>query len=132
MGITVAWEDEQQTIIRLTYEGVWENEEFRNSSYQSMVMMRSVNHPVYVINDFTKSEMPPLGVLWQARSTNQMRPSNWGGGVAITSDSVIRSLIDVFIHVYMLSRQQRDQFVVSTNEAALEIIARLKRENRVS
>jgi len=131
MGITVTWDDEQKTILRLAYCGPWTNEEFFDAGKQSIEMLQIVNHPVYVINDFSSSDLPPLGALWQARGLSQHRPPNWSGGVAITGDAVIRNLIDIFVHVYML-RGQRDQFVVETDEQALAIIARLKRENQVS
>jgi hypothetical protein len=132
MAITVVWEDVDQTILGMTYAGLWDTPDFRNAGLQAILMVRSVKHPVYVVTDYTQSASQPVGLLWQARDLSGMRPPNWGGGVTVTQDLFMRSLLEIFIHVYMLRHHQRNQFVASTKEEALEIIARLKRENQVS
>lgn len=128
MGIIVNWDDDDQTVLRMTYQGEWDNDQFRAAAMEALMLVRGVRHAVYVVNDFSESEFPPLGALWQARMINQMRPPNWNGGVIIVRDSLIKSLIDTFIQVYMLARQQRRQFIVSSNEEALAVIAHLKQE----
>jgi hypothetical protein len=93
-------------------------------------MIRSVNHPVYVISDFSASASLPLGVLWKARDLNRMRPPNWEAGITITQDTLIKSLLDLFGHVYLGQRGRRI-YVVKTNPEALALIDKLKREKRV-
>ncbi len=132
MGITVAWGDEQQTLICMTYQGHWSNEEFRNAGMQVVLMMRTVSHPIYIVNDFSTSEIAPLGSLWQGRNLSRMRPPNWAGAVVITADEMLINLVDIFMTVYMAISHRQSLFFARTYEEALEIIARLKRENRVS
>jgi hypothetical protein len=132
MAIIISWVDEEMTIIRLAFQGQWSNEEFRSSGLQAVLMVRSVSHLVYVINDFSASEVLPLGILWQGRNLGQMRPPNWGGAAVITSDAVLINLVEVFMGVYMALSHRQSLFFAKTYEEALEIIARLKRENRVS
>ena len=132
MAITISWVDEEKTIVQLTYQGRWSNEEFRASGLQAILMIRSVSYLVYVINDFTASEVLPFGSLWQGRNLGQMRPPNWGGAVVITADAVVINLVEVFMSVYMALSHRQSLFFAKTHEEALEIIARRKKEKRVS
>jgi len=132
MGVTADWEDEQHTVIRIVFQGNWNNEEFRNAGLQVVLMMANVRHMVYVINDFRASDALPIGVLWQARNLSRMRPVNWGGAVIITTDFLVTQVAEVFKAVYMLIRHSQSLYFAGTNEEALKIIARMKQENRVS
>jgi len=131
MGVTVAWDDAQQTIIRLSFEAPWGAEQLRSAGVQTILLMRSVSHSVYVISDFSSSGSLPLGVFWQARELNRMSAPNWRATVAITNDSLIRNLVDIFSRIYM-GPQERQSFVVKTNEEAYEIIEQLKKDNVVT
>jgi hypothetical protein len=132
MAITVSWVDDEQTVLLMNFQGEWNNDELRSTGIQAILMVRSTNHPVYVLSDYTASETAPLGVLMQARDLNAMRPPNWAGGVTITQDLFLKGLLEVFVHIYMLRRHQRNQYVADTYAEALELVARLKKENRVS
>jgi hypothetical protein len=131
MGVTVAWDDEEHTVVRLTLSDMWSAEDLRAIGIQTILLLRSVPHPVYVITDFSASKSLPIGVFWQARELNRMRAPNWAGGIAITHDPLIKNLIDIFARVY-LGKQQRRSFIVTTYEEAYEIINRLKKDNQVS
>lgn len=124
MGITVAWQDADQRVVHIVYKGQWTNEEFRVAAYEAMALVRTVNHPVYVIDDFSASDGLPLGVFWQASNSAQFRPPNWAGGIAITRDLLLRSLIDIFSRVY-LGKHERRVFVANDLEEAHAIIDRL-------
>ncbi len=126
MAITFTWEADD--LLRIRYQGQWKSDEFYESGRQAIFMVRSRQHPVYLINDFSESEMPPLGVLWQARNIEPMRPANWAGGVIITRDSLLIHLADVFMSVYMRVQQRRRLYIVNSNAEALEKIAQLREE----
>ena len=131
MGITVAWDDAEQTIVRMNFIGRWTNDELRSVGTQSILMLRSTQHPVYVVSDFTASASVPVGVLWQARDLNQMRPSNWEAGITITQDALARNLLELFGVIYLGQRRKRI-YAVRTVEEALELIGKLKRDKRTS
>jgi hypothetical protein len=130
MGVTAAWEGEDHTVIRLTFVEPWTNEELHSAGTESILMIRSVKQPVYVISDFSASTNPPIGVLWKARDLNRMRPPNWAAGITITSDPLVKNLIELFRHIY-LGQRGKNIFVVRTNPEALELIDKLKKEKRV-
>ncbi len=125
MGITVGWDDEQQTIVRMHFVGGWSLDDFRAANLQVILLVRSVEHKVYVISDLLASDELPIGILWQLRDIAGMRPANWGGGIALTKNIIIKSVVDILGRIYMGQQQQR-LFVVSTEEELAAVIARLK------
>lgn len=131
MGITVNWEDEAQTILRMEFEGHWTVDELRKVGTDCILMIRTVKHPVYVVSDFTESAGVPIGVFWQARDLNQMRPPNWEAGITITRDALSRNLLEMFGHVYLGARRMRLHAVGSRAEAET-LIQCLKDEKRTS
>ncbi len=128
MGITVSWDDEQQTLVRMRFVGAWSLDDFRLANLQTIMLVRSVDHPVYVLSDLRASGDIPLGILWQLRNIAGMRPPNWGGGIALTRNVIIKSVVDILGRVYM-GQQQQKLFVVATEEQVEAVIARLKRED---
>ncbi len=125
MGITVSWDDQQQTAVRMRFVERWSLDDFRGANLQTVLLVRSVEHKVYVISDLLASEELPIGILWQLRDIAGMRPSNWGGGIALTKNVIIKSMVDILGRIYMGQQQQR-LFVVATEEEVAAVIARLK------
>ena len=130
MGVTAAWEDDEHTIIRLAFTHSWTNEELHKAGMESIMMIRAVSTPVYVISDFSASATLPVGILWKARDLNRMRPPNWAAGITITDDILVRNLIELFRHIY-LGQRGRNIYVVRSNPEALQLIDKLKAEKRV-
>lgn len=131
MGISVGWDDREQTIVRMTFVGQWTNEELRVTGLQAILMVSSVKQPVYVISDFSASDNLPIGVLWQARDLNRLRPANWAAGITITQDFLVKNLLDAFGLIYLLSRRHR-LYVVRGLDEAYAIIRQIKQEHLVT
>lgn len=129
MAITVDWDDEAQTIIRMVLDDGWDLVEFRDACYQTMAMIRTVPHLVYVVSHVTLPPTIPYGLLWQLRDLNRMRPANWGGGVAVARDSFVTTLVSTLSQIYM-ERQQHRLFVVRSDAEGYEIIAKLKQQDQ--
>ena len=128
MAITVEWDDETHTIIRMVGQDAWDLAELRRTSQQAMTMIRSVPNLVYVLSDFSQTPGIPFGILWELRDLNQMRPTNWAGGIAIAQDSFVTTLVASLSQIYM--ERQKNRLFVAKNEAdAYEIIARWKSED---
>jgi hypothetical protein len=131
VAITVAWDDEAQTIVRMVLDDTWDLAAFRDASYQCMALIRTVSHPVYVLTYVTLPPSIPYGLLWQLRDLNQMRPPNWGGGIAIARDSFVTTLVATLSQIYM-ERQKQRLFVVTSEAEGYEIIVKLKQQNEKS
>ncbi|MEO8392375.1 MAG: hypothetical protein ABI700_05215 [Chloroflexota bacterium] len=130
MAVTVSWEDDEHTVLVLSFADDWTLDEFRDASVQAILMVRSTAEPVYVISDFSQAKSIPLGILWQARDINRLRPANWTAGITISHDWLLKNLLDVFSKVYM-GQEQRRVYVVKTEAEAKELIRKLKRDNQV-
>ena len=110
-------------------KGNWTLDEFRNASYQTMALIRTVSHPVYVLSDFSLTTSFPYGLLWQLRDLNQMRPSNWAAGIAIAQDNFATKLVAVLSQVYM-ERNKNRLFVVQSEADGHQIIVHLKQQDQ--
>jgi hypothetical protein len=130
MGVAVEWDDDQQTIIRMILSGHWTLAEFTSANTKTVLMVRTVRHPVYVISDLRTTEHIPLGIFWKLREISGQRPRNWGGGIVISDNGFAASLVDMFAQVYMPN--ERRLFVVRTNDEAYAAIEKLKTESQVS
>lgn len=129
MAIQVGWDDEEHTIVRMVLDNTWDLAEFRDACYQTMALIRTVSHPVYVLSNITLPPTIPYGLLWQLRDLNRMRPPNWGGGIAIAKDSFVTTLVATLSQIYMEQQKQR-LFVVTSEAEGYAVITRLKGDDR--
>ena len=129
MAITVEWDDEAHTIVRTASQEEWDLDEFRHACLQSMALVRSVRHSVYVLSALYLNFTIPYGILWQLRDLNQLRPPNWGGGVAITRDNFAATLVSTLSQIYM-QRNENRLFVVKNEVEAYEVIAKLRQQDQ--
>lgn len=131
MAITVEWDDEARTIVRMSSCEAWDLDEFRHACLQSMALVRSVRHSVYVLSMIYLNFPIPHGILWQLRDLNKMRPPNWGGGIAITQDSFVTTLVATLSQIYM-ERNENRLFIVKSEAEAYRVIAELKQQDQRS
>ena len=129
MTITVNWDDDEHTIVRLASQDTWGMEEFRQACLQSMALLRTVEHPVYVLCALYLGFNLPHGILWELRDIIQISPPNWSGGIIITQDSFAVSLVVTLSQVYM--RRKNHRLVAVANEAeAYRAIAKFKQQDQ--
>ncbi len=128
MAITVNWDDEAHTIVRLASQDTWEMAEFRQACFQSMALLRTVDHPVYIICALHLGFTLPPGILWELRDIIQITPPNWSGGIIITQDSFAISLVITLSQIY-LRRKNHRLIAVSTEADAYAAIAELKQQD---
>ena len=129
MGISVGWDDETQSVVRMSFTGAWSLADFRLATLQTAALVRTVEHRAYVIADMRESGDIPLGILWQLRDLAGGRPKNWGGGIALTRSVIARNVVDILGHIYMGQQHQR-LFVVAVQKEADVIIARWKEQDQ--
>ena len=129
MPIDVEWDNEQQTIIRQTYEGKWTWKEFLEVAEQDTnSRIRSVEHTVHVISDFRGTDGLPLGgsALSYAKEALADFPEN-GGLVLIVSESYfLKSLVMIFRNVFRGRIGNRTHSVKTMEEAYALIEAQWK------
>ncbi len=79
MPITVAWDNESKTIIRIDRTQPWSWADFDRGVDESYALMCSVDHPVYTINVISPDDkLPPGPPLPHIMRIAQLRPPNAG------------------------------------------------------
>jgi hypothetical protein len=92
------WYNEDKTIICEIFEGEWTWQEFSECIQGVAEEMKTVNHDVMILADYTKTNMMPLkgASIKIARDAMQLYPSNWRGLVIVSNNRLIQSMVKLF------------------------------------
>lgn len=129
MAISVEWDDEAHTVVRMSSQETWDLAELQRASQQAAALIKNTPHIVYVISDFSQTHTIPLGILWEMRHLNKIIPSNWGGSVVIAQDSFASTFVATLNQTYM-GRNENRLFIVKSEVEAYEVIAKLKQQDQ--
>lgn len=104
--ITVHWDDDAQTIIRLDYSGNIDNwTEYRNAVQQGNEMALSKTGTVFFIHNPGKMKMPRNGnPVSEIRRAMQTVPPNVPVVVAVIENSFARSMVEAIVKVFSSTR----------------------------
>lgn len=91
MPISVAWDDDKQTIIHYRFEGRWSWDEAWQAMAQAKDLSLEVPHRVDAIANLTKSIGIPRGAPVHFRNATKMRPPNRGLVVIVGVSRLIHS-----------------------------------------
>jgi hypothetical protein len=124
MTIHVLWDDAAKTIIRSESEGQWTWEEYHESLARIVEMVRSVDHRVDLIQLRRPGSTPPSssGMPHYQRAM-RILPENTGLNVIINTNTIARSVANIFTRLY--GRRTRGAIVLvgSLDEAHKVITA---------
>ena len=89
----IDWDDPEQTILRVAYEGEWALEDYQASLDQGVSMTRSVDHRVDIIVQTLDddSQTPPLWGLRSWRYAVINSPPNIGVTVVVPGSAGVRA-----------------------------------------
>lgn len=89
MPITIAWDNEEKSVIRYDFNGAWTWNQYLQVMEELMIMMKSVEHRVDAIANMKSGIMPMSGsALSIARTALYKLPSNRGVVVVVTNPFV--------------------------------------------
>jgi hypothetical protein len=123
MPIHVKWHNEARTIIRYEFEGVWTWDDLYAAIRDVNTMMGSVPYRVDVIITMFNSRTVPSGALVHMRSGSTRAASNWGMGVFVGNNPLVKALLTAFTKVYPRFNQ-RYAIAASLEEAEALITSR--------
>jgi hypothetical protein len=109
MGFSTTWDNTEQTILRVSYDGLWDLRDFRSSTSQAYEMIRSVAHPVNVILDLSLSSGMPYRFSSAIRDVNQDMPQNTGQIILVQKNLLVEVMINAMA---VLVRGQRRPFTM--------------------
>ncbi len=100
MNLSIAWDNPEQTVIRQTLLDGWTWEALYELNQQTNAMMRSVDHTVHLMVDFTQTSHLPVGGLTHAHNIFKNYPPNFGILVVVTHNLLVERMISMFQAVY--------------------------------
>jgi hypothetical protein len=99
MSIIVQWDNDEKTIVRQEYQGVWTWDDYFTALHESDELVASVEHCVDVIVNMRPGILPKNGAaMSNARSAMRSGPPN-RGLVVIVTNPFIRALLNVFLKI---------------------------------
>lgn len=89
MSVDVAWDNEEQSILRYSFAGDWTWNEYRPALQKGREMMQSVSpRKVCIFNDMSQVKRFPPNFISTAHNVIGSRPENMGQAVFYTNHSV--------------------------------------------
>jgi hypothetical protein len=105
MGITVLWDNDEQTAIRYVLDGTWTWEDMRAAIATSNAMLEQANRKIDFLYDMTHSDGIPNGILSHLRSLVGREQPNTGrqlivGAKKSVTTAMARRLLSIVEKVY--------------------------------
>ncbi|MBI5666843.1 MAG: hypothetical protein HZC41_02455 [Chloroflexi bacterium] len=123
MSVTIEWDNDNHTIVRMEMVGSWTWDEAYAGAERGYTMLESVGYEVGVIMDFSRSAGLPPGALANARRMIQRRHPRTGLTVFVGANTLFISLWNVFAKVYTLFAQKQNSVFAPTVEEARRMLA---------
>jgi hypothetical protein len=95
MGITVEWDDPDQTILRTTFNKPWDWTDWDRAITEATQHVNSVSHPLCLIQDLREAGFPPKGGTWRFRQVVSTMQPHVKKVVFIGMASFVQSLLDI-------------------------------------
>jgi hypothetical protein len=99
MSITVTWDNDDKSIILMTFEQPWTLPELETSQTQLHSLMFSVAHPVDLMLDVSKTGVPPANAMGRFRALSKVRFPNQRLLILVGTNMFVRSMIDAIQRV---------------------------------
>jgi hypothetical protein len=98
MPISVIWDNDEQTIIRLDYdEPVLSWSEYDSAVDESYQLVRKVTHPVDIIHNAGKVNMPKGSAFPHLQRAIRLQPANVKKIISVVSNLFARALLPIII-----------------------------------
>jgi hypothetical protein len=126
-NITTEWDDDEKTILRVTYHFGWSWDDLEGNLTIEEELLDSVDHKVDVIADFRGTQLPP-GAISRLPKIAQSPPythPNSGAMVMVGSPAFMKEVVGVYKRVY---GQAAKLTMVSDLDEARALIAQKRAE----
>lgn len=94
-NVNIAWDNEQKTILRYSFEGDWTWEEYLECLNSGRRWMAEVEHPVCILNDMQKIGKLPPNFASIAKTVISSRPPNTGLAIFLTNNAFFKVMYRV-------------------------------------
>jgi hypothetical protein len=100
MPITVQWDDDANTILRLVYIAPWTWDEFFEAFDEATGLVRRADYEVSVINDGRHAGQPPPDLLGHVQATIEVLPANLGLMIVAESEFYGKTVVQLLQQMY--------------------------------
>jgi hypothetical protein len=115
MGINAVWDDEDQTVLRLEFEGSWVWKDYDVAIEEAYRMLQSVSNPVDVMLNLSDSAtVPPLKSLKSFQRTLSLKPANVRMFIAVGSDSFACGLCVSFLKALVATTLEQARAILAS------------------
>jgi hypothetical protein len=124
-GVTVAWDNDQKTIICYDFHGRWTWEDFYASTAQAFAMTRSVTHRVDTISHFRHGTVMPPNAMFHFREAMVNAPKNRGVNVIVGGTIFVRTLVKMFSRI---NKNLADRLVIADSMDEARMLLAVRRQ----
>ena len=96
MSIKVQWDNEEHTLLRWDFVGIWNWNDFQAAQKESNALINSVSYTVDIIGDVSQSHHVPPGAIGQFRTYRRNDPENTGRVVLVGASIYIKTIVEIF------------------------------------
>jgi hypothetical protein len=96
MRIIVQWDNEEHTLVRWDFIGIWDWNDFLAAQKASNALISSVPHTVHIIGDVSRSHHLPTGAIARFRTFKRADPENAGRVVLVGASVYIKTIVEIF------------------------------------
>ena len=96
MSINVQWDNEEHTLVRWDFIGMWDWNDFLAAQKASNDLINSVPHTVNIISDVSRSPHVPPGAIARFRTYRRVDPENAGRVVLVGASIYIKTIVEIF------------------------------------
>lgn len=122
MPITASWNNEEKTIILITFEHPWIWHEFEAAYEQMDAMFKSVSHKTSLILNISNAGFPPPSAIEHFRRVSENRHANLDKIIVVGIPTFFRTMLNILRSVYQ-GRYTEPSFLFSpTLEKAYELL----------
>jgi hypothetical protein len=122
MGITLAWDDQDKTILKAIVAAPFTWDELFTNWDSAVAMISSMSYPVHMIVVSQSNGFPPGNVLTQLNRISTNVPLNMGLAIMVTTNRLI-AVINSTLFKLSPSFSRRGRVVSSLDEAYALIAA---------
>ena len=121
MPFEIRWNNDEQDILLMNVIGDWKLDEYYEKYLEGKVMMESVQHPVFLILDMSKTSSIPSRMMSTASFSRKNRAHNLQFTVFVGASLFIRKLAEIMTSI--VSKGHKRLYFAENHQEARAIIA---------
>jgi hypothetical protein len=99
MAITVAWDNESKSVLRLDFEGRWDWPDYNTAIDEAYAIIKQTNDTVHLISNMPQDMALPQGLpLRHLRRAHKLMPANVGQFLVVGGNWAAQTMLLIFRH----------------------------------